>query len=53
MAAVRNQLVVFAAFDDAPFVHYRDLIRVLNGRQSMRNDQRSAVAHQSLQGLLD
>ena len=38
---------------DFAFVQDDDLIYALNGREAMRNDDRSAIRHHTLNGLLD
>src|SRR6185436_1944340 len=45
-AIAGDQLGVRTAFDDAPTLHDDDLVRVFDRRQSMRDDQRGAVAHE-------
>ena len=42
-----------AGFDDVPMIHDDDLIRVPDGRKSVRDDQAGAVTHELDHGVLD
>jgi len=39
--------------DDVPLLHYDDLIRVADGRETVSDDQTGAVAHQLHHSVLD
>lgn len=47
--AVRYQLIVPADVDDAAGLQHDDAVSLLDGRQSVRNDQRRAVLHRRFQ----
>ena len=53
MAVPGQQFAMTSLFDDAPPVQHHDLIRVLDGRQAVGDDQSSAMAHDLGQGGLD
>src|SRR5678816_3205423 len=48
-----NQLQVRAYLRDASGFHHDDAISILDRRQTMRDDERRAVAHQTLERFLD
>ena len=48
-----HQLGVGAGGNDATLLHHHDALRLLYGRQAVRNDQRRAATHQRLQRILD
>src|SRR4051812_48208002 len=52
-AALCDQLVVRPSLDDLPGFEDQDLIRALDGRQPVRDDERGASAPQRFQAVLD
>src|SRR5215216_3195563 len=49
LAARGEQLLVRAALDDAPLVEDADEVRVADGRDAVRDDERGALAHHAAQ----
>src|SRR5690242_10580473 len=52
-AIASEQLRVRAAFDDLPFVHDDDAIRMFDGGQAMRNHERGAIALEIVDCILN
>src|ERR1700730_15509086 len=51
--AACQQLVVGAALDDRPLVEHDDLISADDSREPVRDDERRAVARNTIEGILD
>src|SRR5207253_10328517 len=52
-AALREQLLVRAALDDLAVLEHENLVRALNRRQPVGDDERRASLSQRLQAVLD
>ena len=51
-AALGDQVVVRATFDDPAGCHHEDLVRLAHGGQAMRDHDRSSSGQDYLEGLL-
>ena len=52
-AALRDEFVECSAFDDPALIEHQNLVRVADGREAVRDDERRAAAHRRVDRFLN